>query len=346
MKAALIESPGVLVVRDIPVPAVGEYDVLCRLLYGATCSGTDQHLIHNRVPWRVNYPTVLGHESVGRATQVGSKVRYFKVGDLITRVGVPAATDGAFSVNWGGFAEWGIARDHRAMKEDGRPETEWQRHRVNQVVPPSIDPRSATMIITWRETLSYLLRMGFSAGKTILIIGSGGNGFAFAVHALNIGAAKVAMVGSPRREKDARLAGIHAYFNYAADKLDEQVNKDQAAGYDFIIDAVGKKDELDKLLPAIKPNGSIGIYGIDDYGKCLLNPSRARGTFTYCKNGYAEVETHAQVIQSIIQGKLEARMWMDLDHPYPLVDIQKAYEACLARKCIKALIKLSDTHDY
>ena len=93
MKAAVIEKPGVLVVKEIPVPEVGDYDALCQLLYGATCTGTDQHLIAGRFPWPVSYPTVLGHESVGRVVQVGAKARNFKVGDLISRVGTPPAPD-------------------------------------------------------------------------------------------------------------------------------------------------------------------------------------------------------------------------------------------------------------
>ena len=117
MKAAIVEKPGVLTVKDIPVPEVGAYDALCVLLYGATCTGTDQHLIAGRFPWPVRYPTILGHESVGRVVEVGAKVRYFEVGALITRVGAPPA--GGYSVNWGGFAEYGIAKDHRVMREDG-----------------------------------------------------------------------------------------------------------------------------------------------------------------------------------------------------------------------------------
>ncbi|MBN1874169.1 MAG: hypothetical protein JXA33_08050 [Anaerolineae bacterium] len=70
MKAAIIERPGVLTVKEIPMPEVGEYDALCDLLYGATCTGTDQHLIARRFPWPVQYPTILGHESVdGEALQ-------------------------------------------------------------------------------------------------------------------------------------------------------------------------------------------------------------------------------------------------------------------------------------
>ncbi len=165
MKAALIEHFGSLVVREIPDPQPGPYDALCALRYGATCTGTDSHIIDGSFPWISPLPTVLGHESVGRVIAVGAKVRHLRVGDLITRVGDTGTPDGAISVTWGGFAEYGIAKDHWAMCADGLPAEEWQGARWNQVVPHGVAEEIAPMFTTWRETLSYLLRTGGDGGE-------------------------------------------------------------------------------------------------------------------------------------------------------------------------------------
>ena len=117
MKALIIEKPGVLAVREISKPAVGEYDALCELLYGATCTGTDLHVIDGTFSIPVNYPSVIGHESIGRVVAVGAKVRNYKIGDLITRVGTVASEE--MKISWGGMTQFGIARDHKAMREDG-----------------------------------------------------------------------------------------------------------------------------------------------------------------------------------------------------------------------------------
>src|SRR5438067_11556857 len=123
------------------------------MLYGSVCTGTDQHIIADRVLWKIKYPTVLGHESIGRVVAVGPRVRHLKVGDLVTRVGTPPSPGGDLDALWGGFAEFGIARDHWAMREDDQPAEQWDRYRINQILPPDIDPAAATMVITWRETL-------------------------------------------------------------------------------------------------------------------------------------------------------------------------------------------------
>ncbi len=343
MKAAIVEKPEVLVVRDIPLPEMGEYDALCEILWGATCSGTDTHIIAGCFHIPVAYPTVLGHESVGRVIEVGARVRNFRVGDIITRVGTPPV--GEYSVNWGGFAEFGLACDHWAAREDDRPTEEWRGSRWNQHVPSGIDPASATMIITWRETLSYITRMGFGAGASLLVIGSGGNGLSFAAHGVNLGASSVAMIGNAQREKTARAAGVADYFDYKAENLKTAIKEAYPEGFDFIIDAVGKQGLLDAALPHAKDGGTVTIYGVDDYGSCLINPVHARGSFTYSDRGYDEEEAHEQVVSFIQQGKLDAGLWLDLAHPFPLECICDAFEAVVQRKCVKALVQISENPD-
>jgi len=41
MRAAIVERPNTLIVRDVPEGVRGEYDALCQLEYGLTCTGTD-----------------------------------------------------------------------------------------------------------------------------------------------------------------------------------------------------------------------------------------------------------------------------------------------------------------
>lgn len=341
MRAAVIRQPGDLTVMDIPLPTVGDYDVLCRLLYGATCTGTDQHLIAGQFPWPVSYPTVLGHESVGRVVEVGPKVRAFHVGDLVSRVGCPPATDGSYAVNWGGFAEFGIARDHLAMRADGLPPSAWQSHRINQVIPPEIDPRAATMIITWRETLSYLTRMGVGRGSTILVVGSGGNGLAFAAHAINAGASQTVMLGSLLRLSTALAAGVTGYVDYASSDTSTQLRELCPGGFDFIIDAVGQAESANRVLPHLRPRGVLGIYGVDDLAGCRIAPHRAKSTFTFYAGGYDEGETHQQVIDMARDGRLDAWIWLDVDHIYPLEHIHRAFDAVRRRECVKALVQLA-----
>lgn len=341
MRAAVVAAPGQLEVREVPEPKIGPYEALCAQLFGATCTGTDSHLIHGRFPWNNAYPFVLGHESVGRVVEVGSKVRHLKPGDVVTRVGWHGDANSGVHSTWGGFAEWGVAVDWRAMQEDGRPEQEWRRWRIHQTVPPDLDPRAATMFVTWRETFSCAWRMGFRDGGRVLILGSGGNGLAFASHARNLGASVVALTGAPGREASARAAGATLYVDYASPDPIGRLRDAQSEGFDFVIDAVGRAGMLDDALPLCAKGGTLALYGIDEIQKVQLTPDRARGSFTFYKGGYDEAEAHEAVVDLMRSGKLDAGVWLDLQRPYPLERIGEAFEALGRREAVKALIRLS-----
>lgn len=340
MKAAVIEKPGELRVREVPEFALGEYDALCEMQFGATCTGTDQHMIEGVLPFPIPYPTVMGHESVGRVVKVGAKVRSFRVGDLVSRVGHPGDTATKLAANWGGFCEWGLARDHLAMKFDGLPRKDYDGYRIHNVIPAGIDPREATMIITWRETWSYAKRMGVGAGSRVLVIGSGGNGLAFVSHARNRGAASVVAVGSASREAQGRAAGASVYVDYREKDLAAAIRQQHPEPFDFIIDGVGKSGQVNRVLGLLRDGGTVGVYGIDDFTTYGISPFCASGSFRVFNGGYDEEESHEEICRLILEKKLDASIWLDLSHPVPLERIDDAFALIRSRKAVKALVDL------
>jgi threonine dehydrogenase-like Zn-dependent dehydrogenase len=337
MKAAVVESPGKLVIRDLPQPAMGPYEARCKMLFGSVCAGTDTHLLHFHPPfcYWMKPPYILGHESVGRIVEVGPKVRNYKPGDVITRVGCPAVGD--VTSGWGGFAQEGIATDWRAMQEDGLEG--WADKTVQQVLPPDIDPAVGTLFITWRETLSYTTRMGIGPGANVLVMGSGGNGLAFAAHARNRGAARVALVGAANRAGEAKWAGVTDYFDYKAEDCWKKVQESVPGGYDFVIDAVGKAAMTAQGQKCLRAGGTIGIYGMDEAGQIKLDAGRS---FTFFAVSYDEGEAHEAVLSFYRAGKLNPAAWQDRKRVFTLADLGQALEAVRTRTLVKPLVKLND----
>jgi threonine dehydrogenase-like Zn-dependent dehydrogenase len=197
------------------------------------------------------------------------------------------------------------------------------------------------MIITWRETLSYISRLGVHPGDNVLIIGSGGNGLSFTAHAKNLGAAFVGLVGSPIRQDQGRGIGADTIYDYHDTDLKQTIQNACPNGFDIIIDAVGKAGQIDRVLPCLKPGGKIGIYGIDDYLNYSISPNLAPGTFIFCNYGYDEEETHAQVVRMIQEKRLRAENFCGLTKIFALDEINNAFDAVGKRQMVKALIKLS-----
>ena len=340
MLAAVVTPEKTLEVRSVPIPRFGPYEALVAMRFGATCAATDQRVIDHGHRRPLRYPGILGHESVGRVIAVGEKVSSFAVGDLITRVGAPDTEE--ISSIWGGFAQYGVARDWQAMERDGLDKALYARSRVNKVVPPDIPERVAPMIITWRETLSYVQRVGIRKGMRVLVAGSGANALAFTGHCAYAGA-DVCVLGAPAREALFRRGGAREYIDYHAGDVDARLRAAFPHGIDCFLDAIGYPQNANIVLPLLDPGAVVAVYGWHarkDYG---INPFLAAHSFRVYCDGYDEPETHDEVIRRIREGVLDASLYYDLNTPVPLVDIASAFADLRARKALKYLIDLRDT---
>ena len=339
MRATVVVEPGKLEIWDIDKPAVGDYDALVEILFGATCIGTDRNYIYGCHIRPVQYPMLLGHESVGRVVELGRKVKNFAVGDLVTDVGCPATPDGRISSRAGGFAEYGIVKDVCEMKKAGIPRAEWDKHRANRVIPSWFSPAASTLITPYRETLSYLRRIGVKEGSRVLVLGSGCAGLCFAAHAVNEGAALVAMIGTPAREAVAKKLGVHEFISY---KQEAAVKALEASCglFDVIIDAVGTKGALSDALAVLKAYGVCGVYGWYDWDANAINPFAARDSFVFYSGGYDQAETHDDVLTYMKSGDLDPADILELDHIYELDDIWQAYKDAWGRKVCKSVIRI------
>lgn len=320
MLAAVADGKGALSIRELPVPAFGEYEALVRLRFGATCAGTDLGIIDGGHPFPLSYPAILGHESVGVVLETGSKVRFLKPGDLVARVGAPAAPGLGIGTAWGGFSQYGVATDWRAMEADGIPRERWEKARVQKLIPPSIDAREAPMMITWRETLSYALRLGVAPRSRVLVAGSGANALAFIAHFAHDGH-EVISVGSGVRARDALRLGARLALDYKAGDLAARLEEASNSRLDAIVDAVGAPAEVNLSLPLLAEGGVAAVYGWHGRERYALNPFAAKRSFRVYCGGYDEPETHEEILRRMAAGALRASDWYDVERPVPLAGI-------------------------
>lgn len=82
MKVAFVTEPLKVEIRDVPIPSVGEEDVLIQMAYAGIC-GSDLHLYKGTHAFR-KLPAALGHEISGTVVRVGKKVTQFHIGDHVT----------------------------------------------------------------------------------------------------------------------------------------------------------------------------------------------------------------------------------------------------------------------
>ncbi len=242
----------------------GPYECLCKNLYATTCTGTDMKLLHDKLPTRkVKYPSILGHETVGEVIETGRNVRNFSTGDIVLRpvYGYPGTVVNGLANEFGGFSEYGLVTDRQAALEDGftlSPEAAgyscYQLKLPNdwRTIPESV------LLITLKETFSWVRRFGSFYGKNVAVIGVG---------AVGMFILKFASLSSPRKliAFASGKSGEERALRCGADELrvlpsEEVPSPDK---FDFILDAAGMLDRIDFLVrKMLAVGGTIGIYAV------------------------------------------------------------------------------------
>jgi threonine dehydrogenase-like Zn-dependent dehydrogenase len=264
VKAAVVREPGRLEVVGVPEPAVGPYEALVETVAAGVC-GTDRHIVEGTF-YRSAYPAIVGHETLGRVVQLGSAVRHLEPGDLVLRTTAvrPGEQLGPWNSMLGGFAELALATDVRALTEDGKEDLIKPYDRMQRTVPAAFDPVDVGAFIVFKETLSWLRRIGDVTGRRVVVIGTGGVALMFTQIARSGGARQVIVVG--RREERlerARALGAHETITSEPHEIAARIRElTDGEGADLVIEAAGATDTLEAIPDALAPGGVLAVYGL------------------------------------------------------------------------------------
>jgi threonine dehydrogenase-like Zn-dependent dehydrogenase len=344
MKAAVVESPGILKVKDVPEPDIGPYQALVEIIACATCNSTDRKLVKGTLAKDfANFPGILGHESIGRIIETGDRVRNYRKGDLVVRpVAVyPGEMLGSYYSLFGGFAETGVVTDYKAdMEDNGKVEkdfTLW--HLYQQTIPSDFDPVDSTMIITLREVLDWSRRFGLESGRNMVILGSGPVAMIFVSLARILGVDPVIVVGL--RDERLNLAadlGAHHVVNSTRENIKDRVMEYTGGmGATHVVEAVGKNELINDAYSILSDGGKIGIYGA---GPPSFNISweEAPPTWTLTHILQDERDSHEDIVGLIQSKKVDPGDYYS--HVLGLDEINKAFDLLNKRQALKVVIKI------
>lgn len=311
MKTLLVNSDSSLKVIELPQPEIDKISVLVKTLACGICSGTDSKIIHGKfknIPLS-DYPTLLGHETVGEVVEVGSEVTSFKPGDKIVGQIIMGRLNG-YSSYWGGFSEYGVCVDPAAMVKNGMgPGTQFWHPAVlcSKLIPNDFDPVGSVMILTMREVLSALYMFEITRGESLVVFGAGPVGQTFIKFAKILGVNPViSVVRSAEKAVQAKQAGADYVIDSSVENVVETVKKICPLGVDNSLDAVGNNDFIEIGMKIIRDNGKILVYGISPELGMHMDWSKApynwRLHFYQMPDKEREAAAHEQVVSWIQSG--------------------------------------------
>ena len=261
MKAAVVERPNVITVKQVPVPTIDDHEVLIRVKYTGIC-GTDWSIYTGKYS-ADKLPLIAGHEFSGTIAQVGKKTSGLKEGDRVT-ADINMSCGTCFYCRHGQKL---MCRDFRQLgiHIDGTY-AEYVKAPYDQVhvLPESLTFLSGAFI----EPVSCVIHSSKAAkvthGSSVAVIGSG-LGVLHGLLARLRGAAPVIVIGdNAKRLAIAKEFGVDVTINIkdGKDPVAEVKKLTGGRGADFVVEAVGTPKTYEQAFQMVRPGGTIAAFGI------------------------------------------------------------------------------------
>jgi threonine 3-dehydrogenase len=330
-------EPG-LWMQDVPEPLMRINDVLIRVDRAGIC-GTDLHIYQwdNWAQETVPVPLVVGHEFVGEIVEVGSSVKDFKEGDIVSGEGhlvcghcrncmagrrhLCAETRGVGVNRTGAFAEFIALPQTNVWYHD---------QSLDRDIMAIFDPfgNAAHTALSF-ETL----------GEDVLITGAGPIGIMAAAICRHAGARNVVITD----RNDFRLgiaAGMGAtrVVNVEQEKLEAvQQELGMQEGFDVGLEMSGNPEAFRDLLDNMCHGGKIAMLGIPsediaiDWNTVIFNGLTIKGIY-----GREMYETWYQMT-AMLQSGLDISPV--ITHRFAFEDFQQGFDAMQGGESGKVILK-------
>jgi L-iditol 2-dehydrogenase len=348
MRAGVYREKGIVRVEEVPVPEVGEGEVLIKVAACGIC-GTDIKKIYQRY---VEPPQILGHEVAGRVVTVGPGVTQWKLGDRVmsfhhTPCGncffcqkrsfsqckqyKSTGLTGGFTPNGGGFGEY-----VKAMP--------WVAERGIVALPDNVSFEEATFIEPINTIVKAVQKARIEPGETVLIIGCGPIGLQLLMVTKSAGGRiYTSDPVATRRAKSVTLGAIDSFDPISGKLVGEIQARTEGRGVDAVLVAVAHPAVVLEALAAARPGGRVLLFAANDPVTKIEFPAAAVGIDEKEILGSysAAVDIQDSAAALVLEKKLPV---MEIvTHRFPLARIQEGLD--LAARPTEDSLKILITHE-
>ncbi len=257
MKALVFEAPDQPQVVNMPMPGIGDGQVLVRSRTIGICH-SDYELLAGRYIIPISYPVTPGHEWCGEIVETGKSVKGFKVGDRVVGECVVRTPE---RLHHFGFSMDGADREFFPVNP------EWL-HKL----PDGVDDAKGSLIEPFTCGFYALLRSGgTNASETVVVSGGGTIGLVSAAAAIGMGARVIVVDPIARRREIALKLGCSDAVDPAGDTGAAIKELTQGRGADLVIEASGHDASLAAALDYAGQDARVSMVGINIGRKFPVN---------------------------------------------------------------------------
>ena len=261
--AAFLTKPQTIEFSEVPMPIVGDGDILLKLEAVGVC-GSDLHYYEKgRIgDFVVEYPFILGHECAGTIVETGGNVKGLKAGDRVAlEPGVPCGHCGLCKKG-----KYNLCKDVRFFATPP-----YHGCLMNYVafpaefafmLPDSVSSVEGALIEPLAIGVNAALTGGVKLGDTVVILGAGCIGLVSMLAAKAYGAAKVIVTDILKnRLEAARKMGALTVNSKSPDAENELIALCGGAA-DVVIDCAGISSTVATALKIAAPAANVVIVGL------------------------------------------------------------------------------------
>src|SRR5262245_42046783 len=341
MQAALLYGPRQVALETIPIPALGETDVLVRIEAATTC-GTDLKVFlqggHARM---IAPPAVFGHEFSGTIAAVGAQVKNFREGMRVVannsapcyrcyycRRNLPNLCDDLLFIN-GAYAEYIVV-----------PERVVQTNLLE--LPASLSCAVACVTEPLACVLHCLDHAALHPGDTVVVNGDGPSGLMLAAMAAWRGARVILCGRASQRLGLAQQFGAEAVVNYA--EVPDQVAAvraltDGQRGADVAIEAVGRPEVWETTVAMVRKGGQALLYGGCPRGTSVRLDTQALHYDQLTVQGvFHNTPYHVRLALALLANGVLPGAAL-ITHSLPLARLPEAFDLMLQRQALKVALQ-------
>jgi threonine 3-dehydrogenase len=309
LKAILKKSAGKgLLLGEVPVPKIGPNEVLIRVRAAGIC-GTDAH-IYEWNAWaqdRIKPPIVVGHEFAGEIVELGSQVRGYAKGEIVSAEG--HITCGHCVLCKTGQAHIcrevsiiGVDRDGCFAEFISMPASNlWK-------IPPEVPIEWAAIHDPLGNAFHTVLTADIP-GRKVMILGAGPIGLMAIGIARASGAARViATETNPFRRELAVKMGAHQVLDPSKDDVAKAVaDATDGLGVDVACVMSGHPDAIHQALASVRNGGRVQLLGLPskEVSIDLANDVIFKGITIYGVIGRRMYDTWQQMSESLRAGLID-----------------------------------------
>ncbi|KZV74185.1 GroES-like protein [Peniophora sp. CONT] len=338
MKAVYYHGPRNFEVTDVPVPQVGDDEVLIKVSSCGIC-GTDGH-IHGG-DFIAAFPLIPGHEVCGTVAAVGKDVTGFQSGERVVadpsvvcencfycRRGQPLLCENYLGRGCnlpGGFAEY----------------VTFQAKKVYPI--HNLSDEEATLVEPTACAIHGMDKLEITVGVEVLIIGAGPTGLVLAQLLKLNGASRVVIAANKgvKTELARKLGAGDELIELDRENPDSQWAKIKEAnpyGFNIVVEATGVESVAQHALDYVRRGGKLLVYGVYDSSALVhWQPSKIFGDEIRIIGSFAQMHCFPRAIAYLESGKVNVKdMVTDV---FNLDGYQDALDKMNSRSAVKIAVK-------